>query len=82
MYYSGYDPITLEEVTVIKSPQKRRQQRALLQYKKPENRRIVHDTLLSSGRQDLIGHGEKALVPPLSKGQNYQRRNSRKRRRR
>ena len=38
--------------------------RALLQYWKPENRRLVIEALVRAGREDLIGHGPDCLVQP------------------
>jgi hypothetical protein len=37
-------------------------QRALLQYKKPENRDLVREALSLAGRKDLIGEGPKCLI--------------------
>ena len=39
-------------------------QRALLQYYKPENRKIVTKALRLAGRTDLIGTGSGCLVAP------------------
>ena len=39
-------------------------QRALIQYQNPENYAIVKEALLAAGREDLIGYGEKCLIPP------------------
>ena len=41
MYYTGLDPRTMEPVYVPKSPHEKRMQRALMQYRKPENYEIV-----------------------------------------
>ena len=62
MYHSGIDPLNGEEVHVAKGAIERSMQRALLQYNKPENRKLVIEALRSAGRTDLIGHGEKCLV--------------------
>ena len=37
-------------------------QRALLQFKKPENRELVREALIQAGRRDLIGSGQKCLI--------------------
>ncbi len=65
MFYTGLDPYTMEEVYVPRTPQEKAQQRALLQYFKPENKKIVYDALRRAGRHDLIGTGKNCLVPPM-----------------
>lgn len=64
MYYSGYDPRTMEEVYVAKSAEAKKMQRALLQYHKKKNHQLVRKALKMAGRRDLIGYDKKALVPP------------------
>lgn len=64
MYYTGIDPRTGESVYVAKSPHEKAMQRALMQYKKPENYELVREALLSVHREDLIGFGPKCLIPP------------------
>lgn len=39
-------------------------QRALIQYRLPENYDLVKEALLKAGRKDLIGFDEKCLIPP------------------
>lgn len=39
-------------------------QRALLQYKRPQNHALVRRALHIAGREDLIGYGKRCLVPP------------------
>ena len=56
--------MTMEPVYVPRSPQEKAEQRALLQYYRPENRRLVLAALRRAGRQDLIGTGPNCLVPP------------------
>ena len=63
MFYTGLDPITMEEVYVPKTAEQKAQQRALLQYYTPENRDIVRKALKMAGRYDLIGTGKNCLVP-------------------
>ena len=67
MYYTGRDPFTGEEVHVPDGREKALQ-RALLQYKRPENRSKVRDALFAAGRADLIGYGPDCLIPPSRKG--------------
>jgi len=62
MFYTGLDPITLKPIYVPKTPEEKAQQRALLQYFKPENRQIVLSALRKIGRTDLIGTGANCLV--------------------
>lgn len=64
MFYTGLDPRTMESVFVPRTPHDKAMQRALLQYKKPQNRRLVLEALRLNGREDLIGYGKNCLVPP------------------
>lgn len=63
MYHTGLDPMTLRSVYVPKTKEEKAQQRALLQYFKPENRAIVTAALKKAGRAELIGSGPDCLVP-------------------
>ena len=62
MFYTGLDPFTMEKVYVPKSPQEKAEQRALLQYYRPENKKLVISALKKAGRYDLIGTGQNCLV--------------------
>lgn len=62
MFYTGLDPITMEEVYVPKTKEEKAMQRALLQFKKPKNYKLVYDALMQAGREDLIGNGPKCLI--------------------
>jgi hypothetical protein len=64
MYYTGLDPLTMEKVYVAVDPHEKAMQRALIQYRDPVNYDLVKEALLREGRQDLIGFGEKCLIPP------------------
>ncbi len=64
MYYTGLDPRTMEPVYVAKSPEAKAMQRALLQWRKPENRKLVLAALKKTGREDLIGYGRECLIRP------------------
>ena len=55
MYYTGLDPRTMEEIYVARGGHERRLQRALLQFNKSENRRLVQEALEKAGSKDLIG---------------------------
>jgi uncharacterized radical SAM protein YgiQ len=65
MFHTGYNPFTGKEVYVPRSIEDRRMQRALLQYKNPENYDLVKKALITTGRKDLIGYGGKCLIPPV-----------------
>lgn len=64
MYYTGYDPRTMKKVYVPKNPHEKRMQRALIQYRDPDNYDLVVEALRRVHREDLIGFGEKCLVRP------------------
>lgn len=64
MFYTGINPFTMEKVYVPRLPKEKAMQRALLQFRNPENYEIVKEALISSGREDLIGHGARCLIPP------------------
>lgn len=68
MFYTGLDPYTMKPIYVPKTPAEKAEQRALLQYFRPENRAIVLRALREAGRSDLIGYGEKCLVRPDTAG--------------
>jgi uncharacterized radical SAM protein YgiQ len=63
MYYTGFNPLTGEEVYVPKSPEEKNMQRALLQFSKPENYLLVKKALIKANREDLIGSGKNCLIP-------------------
>ncbi len=65
MYYTGVDPRTMEPIYVPRDPHEKAMQRALIQYRKPENYRLVREALERAGRQDLIGYGPKCLIRPV-----------------
>lgn len=49
MYYTGIDPDTMQEVYVPKSKEEKSMQRALLQYRRPENREKVEKAYKLAG---------------------------------
>ena len=67
MYYTGLDPFTMKEVYVAKSSKEKAMQRALLQFKNPDNYKLVYEALVEAGRTDLIGLSPKCLIPPYQK---------------
>ena len=64
MYYTGLDPRTMKKVYVTSSPHEKAMQRALVQYKRPENYDLVKEALIKCGRNDLIGFTKECLIPP------------------
>ena len=64
MWYTGLDPRTMEPVFVPKTPHDKALQRALMQWRKPQNRKLVLEALHRTGREDLIGYGKHCLVRP------------------
>lgn len=64
MYYTGIHPLTGEKVYVPKNPHEKAIQRALMQYKNPENRELILEGLKMTGRMDLVGFGPKCLIRP------------------
>ena len=68
MYYTGVDPRTMEKVYVPSNPREKSMQRALIQYRKPENYDLVKEALLKAGRKDLIGYDRsRCLIAPRKK---------------
>lgn len=66
MFYSGIDPYTMKKVYVPKTKEEKAEQRALLQYFRPENRQAVIAALTKAGRKDLIGNKPECLVAPIA----------------
>ncbi len=64
IYYTGVDPRTMKKVHVTTNPHEKAMQRALIQYRRPENYDLVKEALLKEGRADLIGFGPECLIPP------------------
>lgn len=68
MYYAQVDPNTMESVYVAKNPHEKAMQRALIQYRNPNNYRLVREALILAGREDLIGFDKKCLIRPRHDG--------------
>ena len=64
MFYTGLDPRSMQPVFVARAPQDKAMQRALMQYRNPQNRPLVRKALRLAGREDLIGFSRQCLVPP------------------
>ncbi len=73
MWYTELDPRTMEPVYVAKNPHDKALQRALLQWKRPEMRRLVTEALHKAHREDLIGYGRDCLIRPLHSGEGERR---------
>lgn len=81
MYYTGIDPRTMQNVYVPRTYEEKQMQRALLQYKRPENYKTVYSALVAARRRDLIGSGAKCLIKECGSG-NFDRSKSDGRQRR
>ncbi len=64
MYYTGIHPMTGKSVYVCTDYHEKQLQRALLQFRKPENANLVREALRLAGREDLIGTDPTCLVRP------------------
>ena len=70
MYYTELDPRTMEKVYVPKTPHEKAMQRALMQYRMPQNYELVYEALKKAHREDLIGFDKHCLIRPrqMNKG--------------
>lgn len=64
MFYTGLDPATMKGVYVPANSHEKALQRALIQYRRPENRGLVMEALKRAGRMDLVGFDKKCLLRP------------------
>lgn len=62
MYYTGFNPITGEDVYIPKTPEEKEMQRALIQFSVPKNYQKVKKALIKTHREDLIGNGKNCLI--------------------
>jgi len=79
MFHTGKNP--LQKVTykskgveTVKSPEQRKLHKALLRYHDPENWAMIRKALKDMGRGELIGSGDRQLIPefdPNEKNQKY-----------
>ena len=79
MFYTGIDPMTGKSVYVPKDAKEKAMQRALLQFAKPENRRLIEEALRIADRTDLIGYGPRCLIRPWRENKNASKDIKRKR---
>jgi len=76
MYYTGINPLDMKRVYAPDDYREKLMQRALLQYRKPENWNLVREALTLAGREDLIGFGGDCLVKPdMRVGSDYYNKN-------
>ena len=54
MYYTGLDPFTMKEIYTPTDYGEKRLQRALLQWRRPENRALIREGLIRAGREDAL----------------------------
>ena len=74
MYHSRKNPLKKvtedsEVVETARSGKVRKAHKAFLRYYDPENWPILRETLVKMGRGDLIGNGEKHLIPSWTPGE-------------
>lgn len=62
MFYTGLDPLTLEEVYIPRTKEEKAMQRALLQFGNPKHYNLIYDALVKANREDLIGSGSRCLI--------------------
>ncbi len=72
MYYTGIDPRDGRKVYVCRNPHEKAMQRALIQYRNPNNYGLVYEALKKAGREDLIGFGKECLIKPRRSAGNGQ----------
>lgn len=65
MFHTGVDPRTMTPVYVPKDLHEKAMQRALIQYKNPNNYDLVYEALQKAGRLDLVGYGLDCLIKPM-----------------
>ena len=70
MYHSGRNPLRKltykksgEKVETVKGERQRRLHKAFLRYHDPENWPLLREALTAMGRADLIGDGDRQLIP-------------------
>lgn len=74
MYYTEIDPRTMKKVFVAKNPHEKAMQRALIQYRNPNNYQLVREALILAEREDLIGFEKKCLIRPRNMGSSFSNR--------
>ncbi|WP_300279507.1 YgiQ family radical SAM protein [Peptacetobacter sp.] len=72
MFYTGLNPIDMKPVYIPKDRHEKAMQRALLQFSNPKNYDLVHEALVKSNREDLIGYGKNCLIKPRKGDWSYE----------
>ncbi len=72
MYYTGLDPRNMQPVYVPRDPHEKAMQRALIQYRNPDNYDLVKEALVRCNRTDLIGFGTECLIRPRNIRHNHE----------
>ncbi|MFC1776154.1 YgiQ family radical SAM protein [Pseudomonadota bacterium] len=83
MYHSGKNPLRKvsyksERVLQAKDPKQRKLHKALLRYHDPDNWEMIRQTLRKMDKANLIGDGERHLVPECQPGTSHEYRASRR----
>ncbi len=55
MYYTGYNPVTMERIFVAHHPNEKKEQNRLFFWYKPENKSLIKQSLLKSNNKEYIG---------------------------
>lgn len=76
IYYTGFNPLTGEEVYTPKTQEEKDMQRALIQFAVPKNYQKVKKALIKAHREDLIGNGKDCLIGFAPKKPGYQGKNN------
>ena len=63
MFYTGIEPLTSQKIPVATTVAEKNMQRALLHYADRANADLVYQALKKAGRLDLVGTGNKCLLP-------------------
>ncbi len=71
MFYTGIDPFTNENVYIPRDPHEKAMQRALMQYRLPQNYDLVYEALTKANRKDLIGNSSKCLIRDKNNSNNF-----------
>jgi len=81
MYHSGRNPLrklsykkSSERVETVKGERQRRLHKAFLRWHDPENWPLLREALTAMGRVDLIGDGDRQLIPAEQPGESGRRR--------
>jgi uncharacterized radical SAM protein YgiQ len=63
MYYTGIDPLSGDNVPVLRDLRDKRMAKALLLWWDEKHWPLAREALKKAGRRELIGHGPRCLVP-------------------